>query len=199
MPGHHDIQVFRKAFHIFSSCLFALVYYIFFDHNEIQAIAIFCFIFLIGFEYIKINQAKKKNYYYLMSLFYRKKEFTGISSLFFAGIAFLIIIFLCPKEAVIFALLTLGFCDPLANYFGVIYGRTKLCERKTLEGSMAFFFGSILVAITTTSLFNLNQDSFLYLILIGFLTTLTELVSVKIEDSLTIPIISSFLYTILIV
>lgn len=78
--------------------------------------------------------------------------------------------------------------DSLSTLFGKLIGKTPLPlnNQKSWEGSIAFFVGTFLVL----SAF-LPYEKALLLSLIG---TLTEALSVKIDDNLTLPLVVSSVY-----
>ena len=76
--------------------------------------------------------------------------------------------------------------DSSAALIGQKYGNIRLFNQKTLEGSFAFLFTTVLIFI----FYNINLPiSFIYLI--SFSVTLVELFTPTKYDNLAIPIASS--------
>lgn len=79
--------------------------------------------------------------------------------------------------------------DSFAAIIGIKYGRTKLYQNKSLEGSFSFFITAFIILV----LFVPNLDLF-YLVLIALTTTIIELFSFhKLNDNILIPISSAIL------
>jgi dolichol kinase len=77
--------------------------------------------------------------------------------------------------------------DSVSTLFGIKFGRHEITKGKTLEGSMAFVFFSFVV-----SLFFVSPPS---LALVGsFFGMIAEIFS-KVNDNLTIPLVSAFFMT----
>ena len=94
------------------------------------------------------------------------------------------------KDVVIISMIIASICDPLAGLFGQKYGKIKLVHNKTLEGTYIFIISSFLLVSIYTSLVSS------YFLIICFLIALTELITPMKYDNITIPIISSIIFTI---
>ena len=87
------------------------------------------------------------------------------------------------------SLLIMTISDSFAAIIGIKYGKTKLYQNKSLEGSFSFFITAFIILV----LFIPNLYLF-YLILISLAVTIVELFSFhKINDNLVIPISSAIL------
>jgi len=91
------------------------------------------------------------------------------------------------KEIAIISMLVLAVCDSLAALIGRKYGRRKWFG-KTVEGSITFFIGTLFITQFFSDNIGIN-------ILGAALLTLVELVSGKLNDNLTIPIVSGLFFT----
>ena len=81
----------------------------------------------------------------------------------------------------------MSIADSFAAIIGIKYGKTKIYNSKSLEGSFAFFVISFL--ILNIFIFDL---SIIKCIFISLIVTLVELFSFhKINDNLTIPIFAA--------
>ena len=110
------------------------------------------------------------------------------ASYYLLGCSFVIIFF--ENQSIIMAsLLIMTISDSFAAIIGIKYGKTKLYQNKSLEGSFSFFITAFIILV----LFIPNLDLF-YLILISLAVTIVELFSFhKINDNLVIPISSAIL------
>ena len=81
--------------------------------------------------------------------------------------------------------------DTVANLVGRKFGKISLFD-KTLEGSLSFFIVSVLIL----SIYNFTS---IQIILVSLCATIVELLSakIKINDNLSIPLVSGFLLHIL--
>lgn len=106
-----------------------------------------------------------------------QNPFTG-AMFFYLGCTFAFILFPLPIASAACAMLSVG--DSLSTLIGKKFGR-HMIGRKTLEGSLACFFGSLLVGM-----FFVNP----FLSFFGAAaSSLTELFP-RVNDNLTIPIVS---------
>lgn len=113
-----------------------------------------------------------------------QNPFTG-AMLFYIGFTLAFILFPLPVASAACAMLAVG--DSLSTLVGKKFGR-HMIGRKTLEGSMACFLGSFLVGL----FFVIPAIALAG----GVASSLTELFS-KINDNLTIPLVSGFVMFIL--
>lgn len=92
------------------------------------------------------------------------------------------------------AVVVLGFADPVASFVGRRWGRTPLMNGRTLQGSLAFAVTGFGVgALTLLSLHpEIPEASALVMAAVGAVAgALAELASGRIDDNLTIPVITA--------
>jgi dolichol kinase len=95
------------------------------------------------------------------------------------------------REAVVVAILVLGFGDPAAAWIGKRFGRFKLYRNKSLVGSLAFFTTSMAVAGGFLLAFanDVPLSTRMVGVFLGALAgTIAELYTVKLDDNLVVPI-----------
>lgn len=109
---------------------------------------------------------------------YETKQFNA-STYFILSSFIAILVF--PKNIAVVALCFLAFGDTIASFVGTTVGRVKLFS-KTLEGSVACFLVCFFIALL---LFDIRISCVGALI-----ATLVELLPLKIDDNLLIPIVS---------
>lgn len=102
--------------------------------------------------------------------------------LFYSACTLTLIIF--PFFIALAACSILAIGDSLSTIVGLVMGRKKIHGNKTLEGSLAFFFSSIVVA----SAFVSPQTA-----LVGSLAGVFAEIQGRIDDNLAIPLLSAFL------
>jgi dolichol kinase len=117
----------------------------------------------------------------------KKEELRDFSGTTYSLMGCLIIVALMPKVVGITAILFNIFGDLFATIVGKTIGKVKIVNNKTLEGSIACFVSMFLVVMWS------HFKLFLPWIpgLAGaFIGTVIELVALKLNDNLTIPILS---------
>jgi len=181
-------EVYRKLFHI-SSLIIPLVY-LFIDFTYF---IIFLFILTILLLSINLTYSKiidllnsKINFDFII----RDYEKNSLWSASYMIITFFFISLIFSKDIVILSMFIGSISDPLAALFGQKFGRIKLIHNKTLEGTYIFIISSFLIVCSFTSFIST------YLLIICILIALTELITPMKYDNVTIPIISTILFTI---
>ena len=180
-------EVYRKLFHI-SSIIIPLVY-IFLDFNYFIIFLLISTIFLISinFNYNKfINMISPK---VNLDFVIRNYEKNSIWSASYMIITFLLVTSIFPKDIAVLSMIIGSVCDPLAGLFGQKFGKIILIHNKTLEGTYVFIISSFLLV----SYFTGTISSFLLILCI--LVALTELITPMKYDNVSIPIVSSLLFT----
>ncbi len=89
------------------------------------------------------------------------------------------------------AVLILAFCDPIAATVGRKYGRTKLINNRSLQGTGAFFISAILItgAILFIVPHTFSMSMNIALVLVASLSgALVELFSKNVDDNFSIPV-----------
>jgi len=98
----------------------------------------------------------------------------------------------------ILPLLVLGISDPLAGSYTIVFSKKLsfvkfggVYLQKTYEGSFIFFISTFLIVFSIFAYSNIpTANSFFYSIIFAFIITITELISSKGLDNLTIPLVS---------
>lgn len=131
----------------------------------------------------------------IMSPVMRESERSGIAGTTYLLLGVLIIVAIFPPSIVMLSLLFLAIADPVASYYGIRYGRDKLIGRKSLQGSMAAFFVSMLIAAIYFFTQNMMTERILIVsILAGLIGAIAEITPVgDLDDNLVLPVVSSCL------
>lgn len=117
-------------------------------------------------------------------------EYYRINSATWYATALTIISLTGRPEVCVPALAVLTFADPAAALVGRRYGRTKLMNGRSLEGSTAFLLvGIVAASVVLATIFGLGTGASL-LVAFGAAApaTVAELVSRRIDDNLSIPV-----------
>ena len=190
-----DLHFSRRFFHFSCGMAVGLIYNFFLTHKQSVYILgiIACTIYII--EQIRINypEIREKFLYisnYLLRAEEQLKESAGVP--FVMGVLLTIITF--PKLVALSSIFTLAIADPLSAIIGIRFGKNKVVKHKTIEGSAAFFIANIscvlLVFIPVHSL-ELRAQILLMAALNALFVTFFEMMPLKIDDNLTIPLFNA--------
>lgn len=185
MPG---ISGLRQLYHSLSGLALVLITSYLDKFTDVYLILILFFITLVieaarlylpGINRLFIN--------YLGFLMRSEEKHNPTGTLYYL-LGVLISILLFPKEIALFSITVLAVGDPAAYIIGSNFGKVRI-GKKSLEGSLAFLTASVIAGFL---LHNLWYDLSVIAIITGAVTgTVVELIPLKINDNLTIPITAS--------
>ncbi|MCX7917630.1 MAG: hypothetical protein N2589_05835 [bacterium] len=112
---------------------------------------------------------------------------------YFMLATFIVLIFF-QKEIAIPSLFFLVFGDAGSGIIGSKYGKIKIFPGKSLEGFVGGFFFNLIIALV---LYKYIDLSFLVLIVGALISSIIETLPLKIDDNLTVGIITAFLMDLL--
>ena len=208
----------RKFLHLLSISIPLL--YIFLDFSVLVLILVFSLSIVLSWEYYRLDKINFKikdrglNNFYLKIMkiidkiaipILRKEERKNLTGATWLLSAALICIIVFKKELFIIAFSILGVSDTLAALIGKSFGKTKLHfssskasknkdasnSPKTLEGTLAFLFSSLLILLLISGYYNMIRADFIIPGAISCIgTTAIELFSknFNIDDNFSIPI-----------
>ncbi|MCD6508160.1 hypothetical protein J7M22_16250 [Candidatus Poribacteria bacterium] len=179
---NHELR--RKAIH-FAGLLIPFFYYFFPEDKKSLAVVILSAVALVYFTsellrfvYPPINRLLIMRFSALL----RKDEHQKVTGSGYYLIGALLSIILFSKVIAIVSMMFLIFGDFFAAVVGIKWGRTKLIRSKSLEGSSACFLSCLVISLPLLPP---------HVALTGaFIATLAELLPLKINDNLLIPILS---------
>lgn len=149
-------------------------------------------IFAFAFDYMRLKVSAMNSFVLkLMGPFMRKSEATEMSGLPFYALGVGLSLFFFEEKIAVLSILFLIFADPLSSYFGIRYGTDKILPNKSTQGTVAGFCICYLI----TLLYGLHYSEpsiglLSFALFAGLCGALSELMSVFIDDNLTIPVIS---------
>ena len=187
----YDLQFPRRFFHMGMGIFAGVVYYLFLPHQAAVTIlgTAACVVYIV--EQLRINYPEHASTFkiltkYLLRAEEQLKESAGMP--FVMGLLLTLLSF--PKVVALTAIFTLGIADPMSAIIGIRFGRNKIAEGKSLQGSAAFFLSTFLITLFVFGY--LYQNDISLVILLGVIVSLTmtafELLPIKLDDNLTIPI-----------
>jgi dolichol kinase len=152
-----------------------------------------------GFEYLRLRNEKINNLLItVMKPVMRESEKNSLSGLpFYALGVSLSLFFYSPKIAVL-SILFLVFADPIASFFGILYGVDKILPNKSLQGTIAAFTVCYVASLVYGLLHaGSNINVLVFAIVGGAIGALSELCSQFVDDNLCIPVVAGFGLTVL--
>lgn len=195
-----DLHLLRKLWHIVAGLTGLGIY----KYFELTPVAMAIGLAVLGTVSlaIEITRLKFANVNTLvlkvMGPFMRESERCGISGVPFYAFGVAITLGFFPEPIAVLACLFLIFSDPLSSFFGILYGSIKIMPNKSLQGSFAGFVVCYLITfIYGQYLAGPSLSLIGFCFFAGLIGSFSELVSHKIDDNLTIPVVSGALLTLL--
>ncbi|WP_340598574.1 diacylglycerol/polyprenol kinase family protein [Bdellovibrio sp. GT3] len=123
----------------------------------------------------------------------RQSEVKKLAGTTFLLTGVLIVYVIFPRPIVALTLLFLAFADPIASYFGILYGKDKIFGHKSIQGFMAAFFVCMGLTLVFLLYHNYLTDRVIVIsLLAGLVGAFAELIPVgKLDDNLTLPLMSA--------
>ncbi|MBI4404410.1 MAG: hypothetical protein HY537_09630 [Deltaproteobacteria bacterium] len=145
----------------------------------------------LRFYWPKVNRVALRVFGKVM----RREELKSLSgnSFYIAGLA--LIVWLFPKPIVLLAVIFLAVGDPAAAIIGTLYGKRRLIGKKSLEGALAnFVVSGAATMVVALAYFKMPISSSFALALVGaFVSTISELLPIPLDDNFTVPVVGACL------
>ena len=181
----YNNEIFRKIIHLSSLLIPITFHYTSFNFFISILLILLLAILLINRYYLYLSNYKYINIFLLNSMrSYEKKTLWGATYLI---LGFVIITLLFNKFIVILSMIISSFSDSMAAIIGIKFGKFRIFNNKSIEGFYVFFIS------TFTIVFILSQLPLLYIFIISFTISLTELLTPAKYDNLAIPLSSSII------
>jgi diacylglycerol kinase (CTP) len=188
-----DLHLTRKLWHITTGLLGLLVYKksgftIDFIATALLSFAVAAFLFeLLRLRNEKVNQLALV----LMKPVMRESERNSVSGLPFYALGVSLALFFFPERIAILAILFLIFADPIASFFGILYGRDKILPNKSLQGTIAAFSVCYIATIVYGLIYvGPSMNLLVFAIAAGIIGSISEMCSQFVDDNLCIPVVS---------
>jgi dolichol kinase len=191
-----DLHLGRRLFHVVNGVATATGYALFFTHQQVVHIfgTIACIVYVIDRVRIAYPEVVARRAPWVNRVLVRAEEEVRESAMIPYAIAVLLTILTVPKPAALIAVYTLAIADPLAAIAGIRWGKRRIAKNRTLEGSMAFFGSTLAVAALvlaeSTGAPGLTIAAAAFTIAVG--AAICELLPLRIDDNLTIPLFVGF-------
>jgi dolichol kinase len=192
----NDLQLGRRLFHFVNGFSTATAYALFFTHEQVIHIfgTIACIVYVLDRIRIAYPEVVERRVPWVNRILVRAEEQVREAAMTPYAIAVLLTILTFPKPAALVAIYTLGIADPAAALVGIRFGRRKLSANRSFEGSLAFFVSTVVVA---AAVLTWGTDGAPLAITgaaltIGLAASACELLPLRIDDNMTIPLFVGF-------
>jgi dolichol kinase len=190
----HDLQLGRRFFHMGMGTFVVAVYGFFLEHQYAVYIlgAGACLFYIM--EQVRLSYPESANFFKIASQYLlRAEEQLQESAALPYAISILLTMITFPKVIAIIAILTLAWADPLSALVGIKFGKKKISKGKTVAGSAAFFVTTLICCLVSLCVFHgAFKPKYLFLSLaVALFVTCFELIPLKLDDNLTIPLFTA--------
>jgi dolichol kinase len=188
-----DLHIFRKVWHITTGLIGVLAYHKSGLSHDLCASVVLAFSacsFLVEFLRLR-NEKMNLVLMKVMRPIMRESERNSLSGMPFYALGVALSLFFFPERIAILSILFLIFADPIASFFGILYGRDKILTNKSLQGSIAAFAVCYILTLVYGLLHaNPSMNLLVFSIAAGVIGAVSELCSQFVDDNLCIPVIS---------
>lgn len=176
---YHKGMVLRNIFHIFGT-IFPLIYMLM-DKEVVLFLVLLLTCIASVLELLRL-----KGYFrgFMWEKVLKEKEAKMPTGSFFFLLSCLVVIVVFEKKVAIASMFVLSLSDPIAAIFGRKLGRMWL-GKKSVEGSFLFF-------LVTFFILYLVGEKTGKAIFVSIVVTIVEILSIKIDDNLTVPLSTAF-------
>ncbi|MEK2689814.1 diacylglycerol/polyprenol kinase family protein [Bdellovibrio sp. HCB288] len=188
-----DIHYARKIWHM--SAVFAMfLAFVYLPEKVSLTLLVVAWILFVPFDFLRhrypaLNDIAVHAFKPIM----RQSEVKKLAGTTFLLTGVLIVYVIFPRPIVALTLLFLAFADPIASYFGILYGKDKIFGHKSIQGFMAAFFVCMGLTLVFLLYHNYLTDRVIVIsLLAGLVGAFAELIPVgKLDDNLTLPLMSA--------
>lgn len=194
-----DIHYARKIWHM-SGVFTMFLLYVFLPPMVSMIALIIAWLAFVPFDFLRQrNPALNEWAVHAFKPIMRQSEVKKLAGTTFLVSGVLLINIIFPRQIVALTLLFLAFADPIASYFGILYGKDKIFGHKSIQGFMAAFFVCTAVTLAYLLYNNFLLDHLIVVSLFaGLVGAFAELIPIgKLDDNLTLPVMSAIGLTIL--
>lgn len=190
-----DLQLGRRLVHCANGCTIATAYALFFTHQQIVHVfgSIACLVYILDRVRVLYPELLERAPWVNPLLFRAEEQFKESGMTPYA-IAILLTLITFPKTVAMIAIYTLAVADPLSALVGITWGRRRIVPGKSLEGSAAFFAATAAITATvlrTTTVVAAGPIA-LAAVIIGIAGAVLEMLPLRLDDNLTIPLFVGF-------
>ena len=191
-----DIHIGRRLVHMANGIAIASAYALFFEHAQVIHIfgVIACVVYILDRVRIHYPEVIRRAPAVNNALF-RAEEQVKESAMTPYAISILLTLITFPKTISIIAIYTLAIADPLSAIVGIRWGRHRIVPDKSVEGSLAFFGATLAITVAVLYVATLAPPGAIAIVatLLAAAAATVEMLPLRIDDNLTIPLAVGFL------
>ncbi|WP_413291708.1 diacylglycerol/polyprenol kinase family protein [Bdellovibrio sp. HCB185ZH] len=188
-----DIHYARKIWHM--SAVFAMfLAYVYLPKEVSFSLLVIGWLLFVPFDFLRHRYAVLNDFaVHAFKPIMRQSEVKKLAGTTFLLSGVLIVYVIFPRPIVALTLLFLAFADPIASYFGILYGKDKIFGHKSIQGFMAAFFVCAALTLAFLLYHNYLTDRVIVVsLLAGLVGAFAELIPIgKLDDNLTLPLMSA--------
>lgn len=193
LARRHDLHLARKLWHILTGVSGLTAYYALELGVEFTAMGLMV-IAAIGFtvDFVRLRSPKiNERAITLMGPLMRKSEAHGYSGLPFYALGVSLSLYFFPEKIAVLAILFLIFADPIASFVGILFGKDKLFGSKSYQGAYGSFVACFILSLVYGLYFSEpGLNLLIFCAFGGIIGSVSEAISTKVDDNLTIPILA---------
>jgi len=190
-----DLQLGRRLIHAANGSAIATAYAALFTHQQIVHVfgAIACVVYILDRVRIHYPELLVRAPW-INTVFFRAEEEFKESAMTPYAIAILLTLLTFPKMVALIAIYSLAIADPASALVGITWGRRRIVAGKSLEGSLAFFVATAVitaVVLHVTVIVGAGRLAAVAVV-IGIAGAVFEMLPLRLDDNLTIPLFVGF-------
>jgi dolichol kinase len=192
----HDLQWGRRLFHAANGLGVATAYLLFFSRDQIVTLMGLMASLLYLLEQIRIRYPEYTQLSFFNRYLLRAEERLRESSAFPYAMALLLTIITFPQMIAVAAIYVLAVADPLAAVVGIAFGKHALGKNKTWEGSFVFLLATFLCLFLVLFFMSPAALSVIFVAasVTALLVAIFEVVPLRLDDNLTIPLFTALVF-----
>lgn len=196
LSTRHDLQLMRRLFHMLNGGSIATLYLVSFSHSQMVHFlgTIACALYVIEQVRVAYPETAAKLLPFTRFIM-RAEEQLKESAMVPYAMAVLLTIVAFPKHIALVGIYSLAIADPLSAIIGIKWGKHKITPTRSFEGGLAFFICIFLVTLVILTGFNGKFELLVLFVALfmGLAGALFDLIPLKLDDNLTIPLFVSAL------
>jgi len=188
-----DIHYARKIWHM-SGVFGMFLAYTYLPESISLTILVVAWLSFVPFDFLRQRNAALNDWaVHAFKPIMRQSEVKKLAGTTYLLTGVLLVDLIFQRPVVGLTLLFLAFADPIASYFGILYGKDKIFGHKSIQGFMAAFFVCAALTFTFLLYHNYMTDRLIVVsMLAGLVGAFAELIPVgKLDDNLTLPVMSA--------
>ena len=190
----NEVHVMRKLFHMGVGLAVLWLYY------NIEAVTTERIIYattalgLVGLAFDLLRMGFKDFNRHVLKIIgpiIRQSEVNSLTGLPFYALGTATALFFYQEKIAVLSILFLIFSDPIASYFGIRYGTDQIMPNKSVQGSAAGLCTCYIISLIYGLVWaEPTVDLLIFSLLAGIVGSVSELLSIFVDDNFTIPVVS---------